>query len=173
MESHMNSTPLVCRGRRRPNTSQGIPARKSGLIISTAATNPTVSANVSQKTAEKRKLREALPSPVRKPDLAWAYSRSLTDTLTLTPLSILDFGFWITVGGKSKIQNLKSSAAQPPHREDHQAGRNGDYGPEGDQVGHVIRLLGSELQRVPGGYGLHAPDLAARPVPHGERHGGV
>ena len=86
---HMNSTPLVCNWRTRPKTSQGMPARKSGLYISMAPIRPIKSAMVSQKMAEKIKFRAALCSAVNSPPL-W-----------VMPNCWLMHGLqWLVVGGE-------------------------------------------------------------------------
>src|SRR5690349_18413723 len=67
MLSQRKSTPLVCIWRTRPNSSHGIPAKASGLIISMAAIRPIKSAMVSQKIADNNQLRVALCSAVNTP----------------------------------------------------------------------------------------------------------
>src|SRR5436305_779876 len=75
MLNHMKSTPLVWSWRTRPNSSQGIPAKASGLIISMAAISPTKSAIVSQKMADRSQLRDALFSAVKTPVCVSSTSR--------------------------------------------------------------------------------------------------
>src|SRR5579859_1987709 len=149
MLSQRKSTPLVCNWRTRPNSSQGIPAKASGLNISMAAIRPTRSAIVSQKMADKSQLRAALCSVVKTP--LGVAKTSWKSLLMRAPCRAL--GSWALVRNDAPGQGDRPDGRQPGDRQ--------------GQQGRGARVAGLQGQREgdPGRDGFHAARLALPAIP--------